>query len=247
MGLFLFESQILIAILLFAFIQSIFGVGLLVFGTPTLLLFGIPFTEALTILLPSSVVISLLQANTGPPVDRSFYPRLALYCLIPLAIALTTALSLNVTTDLNLIVALMLIAFVIIRFSSRIEARMHGLIERNENGFLIALGAVHGLSNLGGGLLTIYAATKHGDKDERRKLISVCYFVFAIVQLTVLAILSADIFKLDILLYAVVSAVVFLSAGQAGFRNLSHAMFDRLFSVLMLAYAVALLFNVLVI
>ena len=36
-------------------IQSLFGMGLLVFGTPTLILLGVDFTEALLILLPCSM------------------------------------------------------------------------------------------------------------------------------------------------------------------------------------------------
>ena len=42
-------------------IQSIYGVGLLVFGTPILLLNGMDFFSVLGFLLPSSIVISVLQ------------------------------------------------------------------------------------------------------------------------------------------------------------------------------------------
>ena len=52
---------ILGTIILFTIFQSIFGVGLLVFGTPTLLLFGYSFPEVLSYLLPSSITVSFFQ------------------------------------------------------------------------------------------------------------------------------------------------------------------------------------------
>ena len=43
------------------FFQSIFGVGLLLFGTPTFLLLNYNFLDTLNILLPISISISFLQ------------------------------------------------------------------------------------------------------------------------------------------------------------------------------------------
>ena len=56
---------ILLVIIFFTIIQSIFGVGLLVFGTPTLLLLDYTFYETLSFLLPSSIIVSLLQVYNG--------------------------------------------------------------------------------------------------------------------------------------------------------------------------------------
>ena len=46
-------------------IQSIFGMGVLIFGTPTLLLLGYDFITAIGILVPASFTISLLQVATA--------------------------------------------------------------------------------------------------------------------------------------------------------------------------------------
>ena len=54
-------SFIYILFALFAFIQSITGVGILLFGTPTLLLAGYSFSETLSLVLPSSLLVSFLQ------------------------------------------------------------------------------------------------------------------------------------------------------------------------------------------
>jgi uncharacterized protein len=52
-------------VLVLAAIQSVYGVGLLVFGTPVLLLLGLPFPEVLAYLLPCSIAISTLQVADG--------------------------------------------------------------------------------------------------------------------------------------------------------------------------------------
>ena len=57
--------ELVAAVLAFSVVQSVFGVGLLVFGTPTLLLAGYSFEETLAYLLPCSMAISALQAWDG--------------------------------------------------------------------------------------------------------------------------------------------------------------------------------------
>ena len=55
--------QLLLIISLFAILQSIVGVGLLLFGTPTLLLLGYTYEVVLSLILPASIVISALQVR----------------------------------------------------------------------------------------------------------------------------------------------------------------------------------------
>ena len=52
---------LVIVIVLFSLVQSIAGIGLLLFGTPTLLIAGFQYSEALWVLLPASCSLSLLQ------------------------------------------------------------------------------------------------------------------------------------------------------------------------------------------
>lgn len=106
---------IFIAVAIFAIIQSLFGVGLLVFGTPTLLLLGYPFADTLAVLLPASLTVSLLQLWKGPKLDRSFVAQFATWCLVPLAAVLAIVLALHLQTSLNLFVALALTIFVFLR------------------------------------------------------------------------------------------------------------------------------------
>ena len=53
--------DILITVSITSIIQSIFGTGVLLFGTPLLLIFGYDFKYVLILLLPISLLINIFQ------------------------------------------------------------------------------------------------------------------------------------------------------------------------------------------
>ena len=65
----------------FSIVQSIFGMGILVFGTPTLLLLGYDFTTTLSFLLPASWSVAFMQIlnfeSRRPDIPASLY----VFCL----------------------------------------------------------------------------------------------------------------------------------------------------------------------
>ena len=52
-----------IIIIALSIIQSVFGIGLLIIGTPLLLILNYDFFFSLNILLPCSILVSILQIN----------------------------------------------------------------------------------------------------------------------------------------------------------------------------------------
>ena len=75
-------TDILITIAVTSVIQSIFGVGVLLFGTPILLLLGYEFIDAVMILLPISVSINILQiAKDYRSIDFQFYKGILFYTI----------------------------------------------------------------------------------------------------------------------------------------------------------------------
>ena len=73
-----FFNEILVIITLIIF-QSIFGVGLLLFGTPTFLYFNYSFSETLSLLLPISFTISLIQYLNSKEKDIYFNNKFNLF------------------------------------------------------------------------------------------------------------------------------------------------------------------------
>ena len=66
----LLELSILLILIV---VQSIFGVGLLLFGTPSFLLLGYDFPNTINILMPVSVLISFLQFSQSKISDKSLF------------------------------------------------------------------------------------------------------------------------------------------------------------------------------
>jgi uncharacterized membrane protein YfcA len=220
-----------------AVVQSLFGIGLLVFGTPTLLLLGYSYQDALAILLPASLAVSLLQLRTVPKLDRAFALRFGSWCLIPLAVTLILVSQLHLQASLNLAVALTLSGFVVLRASPDLEAKVTAFLRQHQAAWLVVMGAIHGLSNLGGSLLTILANSLHREKDQVRSVIVHCYVCFALVQLTVLGLTTTGFFSWHQLGYAATSGAVFLLVGQHVFAWVSAPAFRRLFTGFMASYA----------
>ena len=62
----------IIIILTLIVIQSVFGVGLLLFGTPSFLVLGYDFANTINILMPVSISISALQFFKSKISDKDF-------------------------------------------------------------------------------------------------------------------------------------------------------------------------------
>ena len=90
-------------------VQSIFGVGLLLFGTPSFLLLGYDFANTINILMPVSILISLIQFFRSKIKDRNFIIQYNIYCLPYLIVFLILALKFSNLIDFKLFVAILLI------------------------------------------------------------------------------------------------------------------------------------------
>ena len=102
------DFEILIIITVTSVLQSIFGTGVLLFGTPILLILGKDFQTALTILLPASILINFFQIrNNLKSINITFYKNLILFCL-PM-VFLTLYLSFSIHFSTNSVIGIFLI------------------------------------------------------------------------------------------------------------------------------------------
>ena len=92
--------DIFFTILFTSALQSIFGTGILLFGTPVLLMLGNNFQTTLTILLPASILVNCFQIrNNFKNIDQHFYKNLILFCLPGIFIVLYLFQSKEVNTN----------------------------------------------------------------------------------------------------------------------------------------------------
>lgn len=233
---------LVLVVIAFAIVQSVFGVGLLVFGTPTLLILGYSFEETLAYLLPSSIAISLLQlmASGGfrlDPMRRQFLRYTAPLVLVGSALILTIGSGL----DIRLLVGGVLIVSGAIRFTGRWREALSRLVRRHLPVFLVILGAIHGLSNLGGGVLTLIVGSTYDDKEDVRRQVAFCYAMMAAVQLAILTItVQADLDPRLILALPVLAAATYILLGNRAFRAASHRAYQTSLTAMIIAFGVVM-------
>ena len=202
-------------VLTLAAVQSVFGVGLLVFGTPTLLLLGLPFPEVLAYLLPCSIVISTLQVADG---GLSLEPiRRKLLAFTAPAVLLGTLFILVVLKhkiDMRQIVGAMLVVTAALRLLGPLRQRMQSFVRARLSPLLVLLGLIHGVSNLGGGVLTLIVSSVYDDKHSVRRHIAFGYGLMALIQITVLFLTTPV--RLDMSLWLALPALAALSYALVG-------------------------------
>lgn len=230
----------ILTIAVFAALQSVFGIGILFLGTPTLLILGYPFADTLSIVLPASIAVSLLQVLRGSLPASPWVVEFAVWCLLPLGVVLVVGLSTGLDIELELFVALMLLAYVVIRLLPNSSEMLQSNVRRFPRVWLCTIGTVHGLSNLGGGLLAIFAANTFQDKKTIRDRIAFCYLCFAAIQLSVLAILTPEVMHVGQLGYAVLAGIIFMVIERHVFESITSPVFDRVFTILIGAYSTVL-------
>jgi len=228
-------------VVLFSTVQSVFGVGLLVFGTPTLLLLGCSFEETIAILLPSSVLISLMQVVDGRKHLDELRKSVLVYCVPCIVVGLALVLSNWLTFDIKLLVGVTLIISAFARFNEGMQQALVKVLKRYTKFYLMLMGLVHGISNMGGGFLTIFVTALYDDKARIRANIAYAYLVFALSQISVLLLFHIEAFHINCVPLAFVALGTYLTVGSFIYVKSSRAVYQQLITLFMLAYGVLLI------
>jgi len=232
--------DIFITIAVTAFIQSIFGVGVLLFGTPLLLLQGYNFIHALIILLPISVSINLIQiAKDYRSIDLVFYKNILIYT-IPFVV-----IFLFVVTRLKINISMIIGVFLLFVAAKNYSLKVYKIIKfcvRYEKVYFIIMGVIHGLTNLGGSLLTAIVHSKEYEKQISRATVAVSYATFAIFQILTLLVscYSADIRLSGIGIYSFAGMTIFLLTEKIVYMDINNDNYSKYFAVLLLISGVLL-------
>ena len=236
----------LTTIIILIIVQSIFGVGLLLFGTPTFLLLGYDFADTINILIPVSIVVSFLQFSRSKITDKKFLVEYNLYCLPFLVLFLFLALYFRYNIDFKFFVALLLtISSLLIlnksKFSS-FEAKFFQL----KKYILIIIGTVHGFTNMGGSFLSIYSTLISKNKKElARYYISYGYLIMGIIQYFIVLFISFKLLNFSKLYYALIAIFIYLPS-QKIFKNINDKSFSRYINIIALLYGIIIISSYLI-
>jgi len=222
--------DILITVAVSSFIQSIFGVGVLLFGTPLLMLQGYNFFQAVIVLLPISLLINLSQiVKDHKSVDIAFYKKIIVYT-IPFIVIFLAVLN-EIKINIGLLISVLLLFVAAKDFSDRVNNFVN-LVVRHERSYFILMGIVHGLTNLGGPLLTVAVHSKGYEKRTTRATVAASYATFATFQIVTLFFSNFDLdIKLStIALSMSVGLTMFIVTEKVVYANIDAENYRRLFA-----------------
>ncbi|ABC33169.1 hypothetical protein HCH_06530 [Hahella chejuensis KCTC 2396] len=235
--------DVVIVVLIFSVVQSILGVGLLVFGTPTLLILGYGFIETLIILLPCSLVISAVQVSSSWRQLDKLKLTLPLLSIPTIAMGIYFSASFDEPSVLYSLIGVGMVLTAISRLSVKASAFMGHFASRFLFSYIPIMGLIHGLTNMGGALLTILASSLYSDKGKVRSNIAYGYLIFAIAQLTVIFTILGEDFRSLNYYYPVMAIAVYLSVGKLIYNNIKSGLYNHLVTGLCMAYGLVLLFT----
>ena len=233
--------DILLTVVITSIIQSVFGVGVLLFGTPILLLLGYDFIYALTILLPISIAINALQiARHYDHIDRDFYTNILVFTVpfVVFFLFLVTSLQINI----GFLVGLFLLFVALKSYSEQVERYLESMVKYEEL-YLAVMGIVHGLTNLGGSLLTAIVHGKNYSKDVTRVTVASAYATFAVFQILTL-IFSVDDLSVNVLengIYLTVGALIYIWTEEMFYVKIDNEKYAKIFAAFLFASGILLI------
>jgi len=231
------DIELLFTVILTATIQSLFGVGILLFGTPILLLLDYSFIESILILLPISASINILQIiKDYKYINRKIYKNILLIT-IPFVIISLILVSSN-QYNVSLFIGIVLI-FIALKDYIGILSNLLNRLMKFEKLYYIIMGVVHGLTNLGGALLTAKVFHSKLDKYEKRATIAMSYMTFALFQIGTLFFLDTQ-YELKNILYIIIGVAVYFLVNRL-FHNITEYKYEKLFSIFLLFTAILLI------
>tara|TARA_B100001057_G_scaffold431021_2_gene458191 strand:+ start:10773 stop:11504 length:732 start_codon:yes stop_codon:yes gene_type:complete len=232
------ETFVILFLIIF---QSIFGIGLLVFGTPTLMILGYQYSDILSVLLPISCSISLIQIITAQKHDvKKFTIEFIKFSLPGIIIFLPIVILFISNFYLNFLIAVIMI---ILSFISIFKFKMTQVKKVISNKIILFfIGSIHGVSNLGGGFISIFSSKYfYGDKFKVRKAIAIAYLLFGITQILVLNIIN--VFTINkYILYYIIFALLSFYISNLLFKKINFINYSRILYLIVLIYGFAYIY-----
>ncbi len=235
--------ELIIIIFLCAF-QSVFGVGLLLFGTPLFLMIGYNFSSTLAIILPVSILISFLQIIYRSHLNKKLIVEYNLYTLPFLVLFLIFSIKTNYL-DVKLFVSILLIiSSLLVIMKSKIYSFKKYICSYRRY-ILMFIGSIHGLTNMGGGFLSILSSIiNEENKYLSRSYIAYGYFIMGIVQITTIVLISKESLSLFKWYYLIIPFCIYLPC-QKIFKIINNVIFIKVIYYLAFLYGcISLILNI---
>ena len=173
------------------------------------------------------MTISTLQIFKNRTVRSSELKHIPL-AIFGVAIGLLVSAHINTTEFMPAIVGTLMLSAMFLRINALTKKYMEYYFEKYQATFHILNAVLHGFTNLGGVLLTVYSSSVHSGKIQTVYCTALFYMVYAGSQMTIIFSMGqGEIFKAG-LVYVPITAVLYTTLGKKTFKHISQNKFDIL-------------------
>lgn len=227
--------QIIIVIFFLSIIQSIIGIGLLIIGTPILLAYDLDFFFVLQTLLPCSIIINVYQLlKTKRSKIPIFFKKIFLvYCLPFAPLGLASAYYFREIINFKLLIGLLILILLIFKRTYKIKK----ISKLKKKIILTFIGLFHGLTNLGGTLLSLFLISINNNNSRIKIQLNFGYLFLASSQYLFLIIFLNGKFEIKngiLVLISFISCMI----GDKIYKYISKNNFFNLLNILIFASAI---------
>jgi len=210
-----------------------------------MLLMGHEYSEALMYLLPASAALSWSQVKDlhHEKLNGGYRKLFFLFCLPLLVAGMLIATKFDVKHEIKIFVTIMLFVAFIIRTNSSFREKLQQSMKKHLSSALATMGIIHGLSNMGGSILTPLVSSLYKDKNKQLAAVSFDYAFMATLQLIVLIVIKGEAFHSKYLIGAAISLSMRYLIGKRVFAFTSETNYQRLLNGFILANALLLGIN----
>lgn len=196
-------------------------------------------------LLPASAALSWSQVRDyrHEKLNGGYRKYFFLICLPMLAIGMLAATKFDFKFEIKIFVTLMLLLAFILRTSTALREKLQSIMKRNLVSALASMGLIHGLSNMGGSILTPLASSLYKDKSKVIAAVSFDYAFMASLQLLILVFINGERFHSELLIGPAISLSVRYLIGKKVFAFTTELLYQRLLNGFILANALMLGIN----
>lgn len=231
-----------VVVALVVVVQSLFGVGVLFLGTPVLMLMGLPMLEILRILHPISISVNAIQTVIGwRHIQWKMVKSFVVFAL-PMTVLGTLLLKSLLGAALLPVLIAFYLGLVAIGFYFQAFPHIIQWAMKRDVLYLLLMGLIHGLTNLGGPLLSSFVLARFSDKEQARATTATCYGLLVIIQLLTLTMTGTNLwFTQTNLLQIGIAILVFALTNAFVFHRMSNQKFRLFFGCLLILMSILLL------
>jgi len=231
-------------------LQTIVGVGVLVLGTPILLFFDYNIIETMSLLLPISITTSFLnyiylktnKEKFNINLDREIKKNFIIIFLPGVLFGLFLTSKLITHINFELLVSLVIFFSLLIKWKFEKKINNFSLIYKKI--ILISISVIHGLTNSGGTLLTIFFSAINKNKlNQSRYSITFYYLILASIQYFVFLIIFKNKISIFYPYEILILIVISVFTGTYIVKSIGQNFFKKIIEILALFSAIILLMN----